>query len=214
MSLDLASCAAGFSALYGSIVVAYSSNSSLASFPAAVVSPALGTAGLLPTPHSARGVSRYAPRRERPLSAGTVANNNEAKLSAANAADPAATLTDNMLSRRQRDVLTLIVQGRSNKEIARALNLAEGTVKIHVAALFSKLGVHRRAAVAIAGAQFLSAATPQAPGSERLTFNSRPRPATRPRGGSAGSDVANQDAKLRQPRRYNSAAHAGLLRRP
>ena len=213
MSLDLASCAAGFSALYGNIVVAYSSHPSLASFPAAAVSPALGKAELLPTPHSAKGVSSYARRRERPLFAGTASNNNEAKLPAASTADPAATLADNMLSRRQRDVLTLIVQGRSNKEIARALNLAEGTVKIHVAALFSKLGVHRRAAVAIAGAQFLSAAAPQAPGTERLTFNSRPRPATRPRG-SAGSDVADQDAKLRQPRRYNSVAHVGLLRRP
>ena len=55
------------------------------------------------------------------------------------------------LSPRQHDVLRLIVRGLSNKEIARALNLAEGTVKIHVAALFGKLGVHRRAAVAFAG---------------------------------------------------------------
>jgi DNA-binding NarL/FixJ family response regulator len=60
------------------------------------------------------------------------------------------------LTRRQRDVLNLIVQGKSNKEIARALGLGEGTVKIHVAALFGKLGVHRRAAVAAAGARFLS----------------------------------------------------------
>jgi len=60
------------------------------------------------------------------------------------------------LTRRQRDVLYLIVKGRSNKEIARALNLAEGTVKIHVAALFGKLGVNRRSAVALAGARFLS----------------------------------------------------------
>jgi DNA-binding NarL/FixJ family response regulator len=45
------------------------------------------------------------------------------------------------LSARQRDVFELIVRGLSNKEIARALNLAEGTVKIHVAALFRKLGV-------------------------------------------------------------------------
>jgi DNA-binding NarL/FixJ family response regulator len=36
------------------------------------------------------------------------------------------------------------------------LKLAEGTVKIHVAGLFSKLGVHRRAAVAVAGARLLS----------------------------------------------------------
>ena len=55
------------------------------------------------------------------------------------------------LSPRQHDVLKLIVRGLSNKEIARALNLAEGTVKIHVAALLRKLGVHRRAAAAIAG---------------------------------------------------------------
>ena len=55
------------------------------------------------------------------------------------------------LSVRQRDVMKLIVRGLSNKEIAGILNLAEGTVKIHVAALLRKLGVHRRAAVAAAG---------------------------------------------------------------
>jgi DNA-binding NarL/FixJ family response regulator len=55
------------------------------------------------------------------------------------------------LGARQRDVFNLIVRGLSNKEIARALNRSEGTVKIHVAALLRKLGVHRRAAVAIAG---------------------------------------------------------------
>jgi DNA-binding NarL/FixJ family response regulator len=55
-----------------------------------------------------------------------------------------------MLSGRQRDVLALIVQGQSNKEIARTLGLAEGTVKIHVAALFVKLGIRRRAAAPLA----------------------------------------------------------------
>ncbi len=63
---------------------------------------------------------------------------------------------DIRLTRRQRDVLNLIVQGMSNKEIARSLKLAEGTVKIHIAALFAKLGVHRRAAVAAAGSRFFS----------------------------------------------------------
>jgi len=63
------------------------------------------------------------------------------------------------LTDRQRDVLQLIVQGLSNKEIARTLNIAHGTVKVHVAALFGKLGVHRRAAVAVAGARFLEEAT-------------------------------------------------------
>jgi DNA-binding NarL/FixJ family response regulator len=61
-----------------------------------------------------------------------------------------------MLSCRQREVLDLIVQGMSNKEIARALNVAVGTVKIHVAALFAKLGVHRRAAIAVMAARLLA----------------------------------------------------------
>ena len=60
------------------------------------------------------------------------------------------------LTCRQREVLGLIMQGMSNKEIARALNVAVGTVKIHVAALFGKLGVHRRAAVAVVGARLLA----------------------------------------------------------
>ena len=54
------------------------------------------------------------------------------------------------LSPRQRDVFELIVRGLSNKEIARTLNLAEGTVKIHVAALLRKLSVHRCGALAVA----------------------------------------------------------------
>lgn len=60
------------------------------------------------------------------------------------------------LTPRQRDVLDLIVQGMSNKEIARALKLGVGTVKIHVAALFRKFGLYRRASVAVIGAQLLS----------------------------------------------------------
>jgi DNA-binding NarL/FixJ family response regulator len=67
------------------------------------------------------------------------------------AMDASGGFTAQNLSPRQHDVFKLIVRGLSNKEIARALNLAEGTVKIHVAALLRKLGVHRRAAVAIAG---------------------------------------------------------------
>jgi DNA-binding NarL/FixJ family response regulator len=57
---------------------------------------------------------------------------------------------------RQRDVLRLIVKSMSNKEIARALNLGEGTVKVHMAALFRKLRVNRRAAVAVVGARLLT----------------------------------------------------------
>jgi DNA-binding NarL/FixJ family response regulator len=52
------------------------------------------------------------------------------------------------LTARQRDVLTFIVQGRSNKEIARQLDIAEGTVKIHLAALFAHFGAHNRTELA------------------------------------------------------------------
>jgi DNA-binding NarL/FixJ family response regulator len=58
---------------------------------------------------------------------------------------------------RQKDVLELITEGKSNKEIARALKLGEGTVKVHVAALFRVLGVSSRAAAAVAGSQLLAA---------------------------------------------------------
>jgi DNA-binding NarL/FixJ family response regulator len=70
--------------------------------------------------------------------------------------DVPASATLDALSGRQREVLSLIVRGMSNKEIARALSLAEGTVKIHVAALFRKLGIRGRAAVAVEGARLLA----------------------------------------------------------
>jgi DNA-binding NarL/FixJ family response regulator len=48
------------------------------------------------------------------------------------------------LTRRQHEILPLIAQGMSNKEIASSLNIAEGTVKIHTAALLHALGVRNR----------------------------------------------------------------------
>lgn len=58
------------------------------------------------------------------------------------------------LTPRQRDVLRELSQGRSTKEIARSLDLAEGTVKIHLAAIFRLLGVRNRTEAAIAAAKF------------------------------------------------------------
>lgn len=55
------------------------------------------------------------------------------------------------LSARERDVLRLVVAGKSNKEIASALNVAERTVKFHMTSIFNKLGAENRAqAVTIA----------------------------------------------------------------
>jgi DNA-binding NarL/FixJ family response regulator len=66
---------------------------------------------------------------------------------------PASSLTP-----RQQQVLDLLVEGKSNKVIARALELGEGTVKIHLAALFRNLDVHNRASAAVIGAKLHSGA--------------------------------------------------------
>ena len=57
------------------------------------------------------------------------------------------------LSDRQRQVLK-VVEGMSNKEIARSLALSEGTVKMHLAALFRALASNRAHAAAL-GKQML-----------------------------------------------------------
>lgn len=59
------------------------------------------------------------------------------------------------LTPRQMDVLAQIKNGKSNKEIARALRLAEGTIKIHCMAIFRELGVSNRTQAAIRAAQLL-----------------------------------------------------------
>ncbi len=54
-----------------------------------------------------------------------------------------------MLTSRQRDVLVEIGAGKSNKLIARSLGMAEGTVKLHVAAILKCLGTENRTQAAI-----------------------------------------------------------------
>ncbi|MFZ2031181.1 MAG: response regulator transcription factor [Vitreimonas sp.] len=49
------------------------------------------------------------------------------------------------LTSRQKEVLAELLQGRASKEIARTLDIAEGTVKIHLAAIYRALGVRTRA---------------------------------------------------------------------
>jgi DNA-binding NarL/FixJ family response regulator len=53
------------------------------------------------------------------------------------------------LSPREVDVLALVARGRSNKDIASALHIAERTVKNHVARLYDKIGVRTRAGAAV-----------------------------------------------------------------
>ncbi len=59
------------------------------------------------------------------------------------------------LTPRQRDVLAMLRQGKSNKEIARDLDLAEITVKLHVTAILRTLGVENRTQAAIAAAKMM-----------------------------------------------------------
>lgn len=57
-------------------------------------------------------------------------------------------VTPAVLSAREKDVMTLVVLGLSNGEIARRLHVAETTVKTHVASSMRKLGVRSRAEAA------------------------------------------------------------------
>ena len=61
--------------------------------------------------------------------------------------------TETVLSPRLLDVLRLMAQGLSNKVIARQLQLAEGTIKLHVASILRALKVNNRTEAAMMGAR-------------------------------------------------------------
>jgi two-component system nitrate/nitrite response regulator NarL len=70
-----------------------------------------------------------------------------AQAEAGASAAPADALAD--LSQREREILERIAQGESNKEIARALAIAETTVKIHVQHILRKLNLTSRVQAAV-----------------------------------------------------------------
>jgi DNA-binding NarL/FixJ family response regulator len=57
------------------------------------------------------------------------------------------------LTQREHDILALLSEGRSNREIAGRLYLSEKTVKAHLAAIFRKLGVTNRTQAAMMAVQ-------------------------------------------------------------
>jgi len=66
------------------------------------------------------------------------------------------------LTPRQRDVLQLLAQGQSNKQIADVLGLAPGTVKIHISRILRAFKVHNRTQAVIAAAAALGEGKTQA----------------------------------------------------
>src|SRR5512134_2252092 len=64
---------------------------------------------------------------------------------------PAAPFAE--LTPREREILECIADGSSNKMIARALDIADGTVKLHVKAILRKLGMRSRVEAAVAAVE-------------------------------------------------------------
>jgi two-component system, NarL family, nitrate/nitrite response regulator NarL len=53
------------------------------------------------------------------------------------------------LTTRERQVIRVLSDGVTNKEIGRRLRLAEGTVKVHLHHIYRKLGIANRTALAV-----------------------------------------------------------------
>lgn len=59
-------------------------------------------------------------------------------------------------TKRQKQVLDLMVIGKSNREIASELNVAEGTVKLHSLSIYRSLGVSNRVQAVLRGQQLIN----------------------------------------------------------
>lgn len=91
-----------------------------------------------------RGVSSFSAEMAGKLATAFRHEAEAASMAAAPPPDPLATL-----SPREREIVELIAHGDSNKRIARALGIAETTVKIHVQHLLRKLDLDSRVQAAV-----------------------------------------------------------------
>ncbi|MET3911618.1 DNA-binding NarL/FixJ family response regulator [Bradyrhizobium sp. S3.3.6] len=90
-------------------------------------------------------------------------------------AKPAPRTSDlDILSDREREVLGLICEGRSDTEMGTMLNLSQNTIRNHIASLYRKIGVNRRSAAMIWARE--RGITPQDALSGRRRTSPRPSP--------------------------------------
>jgi DNA-binding NarL/FixJ family response regulator len=71
--------------------------------------------------------------------------------------------TEASLTQRETDIMSLLAEGKSNREISRSLFLSEKTVKAHLAAIFRKLGVTNRTQAAMAAVAMGIGPNPRSP---------------------------------------------------
>jgi two-component system nitrate/nitrite response regulator NarL len=60
------------------------------------------------------------------------------------AGDPSTRLTG-----RERQIMPLVCEGLSNKDIGRQFRLSDGTVKVHLHHIYEKLAIHNRTSLAV-----------------------------------------------------------------
>ncbi|MBF9067029.1 response regulator [Streptacidiphilus fuscans] len=90
---------------------------------------------------------------------------------AAHASQPRDALGE--LTDRERDILELVGEGLTNREIGQRLYLAEKTVKNHISRMLAKLGVERRVQAAVIASQAAEQAAQHATGPGRSTRSDR-----------------------------------------
>ena len=76
------------------------------------------------------------------------------------------------LTRRELEVLALLAEGRSNRQIAETLFISESTAGVHVSNILGKLGVTGRTEAAAVA--FRAGLVPAAPGDPRRRLSSPP----------------------------------------
>ncbi len=118
------------------------------------------------------------------------------------------------LTPRQREILTLLSAGKSNKDIANTLGIGVGTVKQHLVVLFRKLGVTSRSAAVAAAAAALGHWVGSDQTAPRSVLESRPATALSVVGPEPGPEEETPTPLQRILAQVASDFHAILLERP